>query len=68
MEWILYTVVVLGWIVGFWLLNKLTMWVVIRTGWIFHTMENGNYLKMNESAQERFNWQDYEDELKDKDK
>lgn len=64
MDWVLVVVVAIGWIIGFVLLDKLTMWVVIRMGWHFHTLDENARLRMNEGAQDRFSWEDAEEDLK----
>jgi len=60
MDWVLFTVVLIGWVIGYILLGRLCTWLVIRAGWTFHTMteKNNPWLEMNESAQERFHWED----------
>jgi len=63
MDWVLGVVVLIGWVIGFFLLDRFVLWFTIRMGWTFHTMteKNNPWLKMNEGAQERFHWEDVED-------
>lgn len=58
MDWILFGVVSVGWIVGFILLDKLYNWVLLRLSWTFHVLDENSYLRMNEGAQDRFAWED----------
>lgn len=58
MDWILFAVVSVGWIVGFILLGRLYNWVLLRLDWHFHVLDDRSYLHMNEGAQDRFLWED----------
>jgi len=52
-EWIEWVVVILGWIAGFWLLNKLVNWLECRVLWWFHTLEESSWLVMRESSYDK---------------
>lgn len=54
MDWVLFTVVLLGWVIAYWLLNKLINWIELRLTWWFHTLEDQSWLVMKEPPEEKY--------------
>lgn len=53
MDWVLFVVVSAGWVLGFWLLNKLVNWLECRLTWWFHVLNEQSWLVMHESPYEK---------------
>ena len=62
MNWYLFTATLLGWVIGFYILDKIVNWLEFRMIWWIHVIRENSYLKMNESAEQRFYWEDKEND------